>query len=99
MNLSAASSSCAVVTPGRHLDLSIRRHRAWTAPASAMREICSWVFLTIISTDCVGRPSRATTRHLELFLHLQGGEHRAYPVVHLVGSRRAVDAPQDSLAL
>src|SRR5581483_8069583 len=47
MNRAAASSSSLVVTPGRTLEASILRQRAWTAPAAAIRSICSGVFLTI----------------------------------------------------
>ena len=41
MNFSAASSSSAVVTPGRHLERSIFRQRAWIAPAAAIASSCS----------------------------------------------------------
>src|SRR5215210_2487823 len=80
MKRSAASSSSAVVTPAWILAWSMRRQRAWTAPAAAIRSICSGLFLTIT--------------WLQLLFHAQGREHRPYPVVHLVGLGRAVNAAQ-----
>ncbi len=43
MNRSAAWSSSAVVTPGRHFEISIFRQRAWMRPAAAICSICSGV--------------------------------------------------------
>src|SRR5215210_4339940 len=91
MKRSAASSSSAVVTPGWHLALSMRRHRAWIAPAAAIPSICSGVFLMIIA-----RPSACDgLQRLELFLHPQDGKHRADAGIDLGGLARSVDPPQD----
>src|SRR5204863_6773899 len=81
MNRSAASSSSAVVTPGWHFERSIRTQRAWSAPAAAIRSICSAVF-------------RMITR-LELLFHAERGEHRPDAVVDLLRRQCAVDRPQE----
>src|SRR5581483_4654927 len=80
MNRAAASSSSLVVTPGRTLEASILRQRAWTAPAAAIRSICSGVFLTITPAG----PA------LELLLHAERGEDGADAIAHLVRAERAV---------
>src|SRR6266545_2418688 len=89
MKRCAASSSSAVVMPGWHFERSMRRQRAWIAPAAAIRSICSWVFLII----------NARRGFLQLFLHAQGGEQGTDPVVDLVRPQRAVDPPQQPVAL
>src|SRR6185503_6247145 len=90
MKRSAASSRSAVVTPGWHLERSMRRQRAWMAPDAAMCSICSGVFLMII----VRRRSTS-----ELLFHLEGGEHGPNSVVDVVGLPRTVDAAKDPVLL
>src|SRR5436190_18057775 len=90
MNRAAASSSSAVVTPGRHFDRSIRRQRAWIAPAAAIASICSGV-LTMI-------PPRYMESTLRFLFHPQRSQRRADRLVDLVGCRRAVD-PVEQAAL
>src|SRR5262245_27595006 len=92
MKRSAASSRSAVVTPGWHLERSMRRQRAWMAPDAAMCSICSGVFLMII----VAGPSQGTS---ELLFHLEGGEHGPNSVVDVVGLPRTVDAAKDPVLL
>src|SRR5512132_4100215 len=48
MNFSAVSSSSLVVTPGRALERSILRQRAWILPASAIASTCADVLRMII---------------------------------------------------
>src|SRR5438045_5333987 len=91
MNLAAASSSSAVVTPGRHFDRSIRRHRAWIAPAIAICSICSGV-LTMIPPRYISAPT------LRFFFHPQRRQGRADRLVDLVRRRRPVD-PIEQAAL
>src|SRR6188768_3691349 len=82
MKRSAASSSSAVVTPGWHLERSIRTHRAWIAPAFAIASICSGVLRMI--TD-------SRLEALELFLHTQRGQHRPDSVADLIRGGQPVD--------
>src|SRR5215207_7479948 len=89
MNLAAASSRSAVVTPGRHFERSIRRQRAWIAPAAAILEICSGVLMTM----------PRYTRFLGLLLHLEGSQQRPDPFGYLFGGLPAVDPAQNALAL
>src|SRR3954466_2548642 len=79
MNFSAASSSSLVVTPGRALERSMRRQRAWILPASAISSICSEVFRMIMPRYMV--PSS----HSLLFLAAEGGEDPVDSLLHLVG--------------
>src|SRR5436190_19531620 len=90
MNLAAAWSSSAVVTPGRHFDRSIRRHRAWIAPAIAICSICSGV-LTMI-------PPRYKVPTLRFLFHPQRRQRRADRLVDRVRRRRPVD-PIEQAAL
>src|SRR3954454_22916068 len=90
MKRSAASSSWAVVTPGWHLERSMRTHRAWIAPAFAIASICSGVLRMITESRLEG---------LELFLHAQRGQHRPDPVADLVRGGKPVDPPQDRALL
>src|SRR3954453_4006809 len=91
MKRRAASSRSAVVTPGRHFERSIRRQRAWIAPAAAICSICSGV-LTMM-------PPRYIGMRLRLLFHPDGGEDRADSLGDLVRRRRAVDSVQDPLTL
>src|SRR4051794_9023489 len=90
MKRSAASSSSAVVTPGWHLELSMRTQRAWMAPAAAIWSICSGVLRMI--TEFEGRA-------LQLFLHALRRQHRPDPVADLSGHRPAVDATKNAALL
>src|SRR5215208_408451 len=90
MNRSAASSSSAVVTPGWHLERSTFRHRACTAPAAAMRSICSGVLRTITAFE---------GRALQLLFHPQGGQHGSNPVADLVRRRKPVHPAKEGALL
>src|SRR6188472_3437616 len=94
MKRSAASSSSAVVTPGWHLDRSMRRQRAWIAPDAAICSIWSGVFLMIM---LAGPPVPRLA--LQFLLHAAGGQHRPDPVVDLVGVARTVHVAQDPALL
>src|ERR671922_1752764 len=89
MNRAAASSSSAVVTPGRHFERSIRRQRAWIAPAAAILSICSGVLMTM----------PRYMRFLGLLLHLEGSQQGPDPIGHLFGRLPPVDPAQDALVL
>src|SRR5687767_6188676 len=88
MNFSAASSSSAVVTPGRTLDSSSLWQRTRTSPAAAILSISAGDFRTII--EGLG---------LDLVFESEGRDRRAQVVVDLGGVARAVEAPQGALLL
>src|SRR5215218_7639808 len=90
MNFSAASSSALVATPGRALERSIRRQRAWISPAAAIASICSEVFRTIIPRYMIRSLS-----HPLLFLAPERGDDRMYPLLNLVRRLGAVDPVED----
>src|SRR3954469_7486193 len=92
MNFSAASSSSLVVTPGRTLERSIRRQRAWIRPASAISSICSEVLRMIM-------PRYISVSHPLLFLAPKGREDSVDALLHLVGTLRAVHLVQDATLL
>src|SRR5215208_7237008 len=69
MYFSAASSSSLVVTPGRALERSIRRQRAWIWPAAAIASICSVVLRMIMPRYIVRSLS-----YFHFLLAADGGE-------------------------
>src|SRR4051794_36956268 len=93
MNFSAASSSSFVVTPGRALERSMRRQRAWILPASAISSICSEVF-RMIMPRYMGPSS-----HSLLFLAPEGGEDPVDQLLDLVGSLASVHVIEDATVL
>src|SRR5215216_697114 len=78
MNFSAASSSSFVVTPGRDLERSIRRQRAWISPAAAIASICSEVLRMIMPRYMIRSGS-----NLHLLLAPEGGEKGVDPLLDL----------------
>src|SRR5689334_19898677 len=94
MNFSAASSSSLVVTPGRALERSIRRHLAWIAPAAAIASICSEVFLMIMP-----RYMFPSLSHSLLLLAPQRGDDAVDPLFDLVRGLRAIHPVQDATLL
>src|SRR3954468_1589505 len=87
MNFSAASSSSLVVTPGRAFDRSIRRHRAWILPASAISSTCADVLRKIMP--------RYISPSL-LFLSAEGRDDPVNPLLDLVRGLPAIHAVQDA---
>src|SRR5215208_2414857 len=85
MKRSAASSSSAVVTPGRAFFRRISWQRTSTRPAAAIFSISSGVFRLITG--------------LELRLEALRRQCGTYPVVHLVGRAPAIEAAQQALVL
>src|SRR3954464_4037753 len=94
MNFSAASSSSLVVTPGRALERSIRRQRAWIRPASAIASICSDVLRMIMPRYMIQPVS-----YLHLLLASQGGEDRVDAFLDLVRGMLAVHGVEDATLL
>src|SRR4051794_17017721 len=92
MNFSAASSSSLVVTPGRALDRSIRRQRAWILPASAIASICSEVLRMIM-------PRYMSFSHPLLFLTTKRGEDSMNVLLDLVRGVTAIDMVEDATLL
>src|SRR5829696_10310662 len=92
MNFSAASSSSFVVTPGRALERSIRRQRAWIVPASAISSICPEVLRWIM-------PRYISVSHPLLFLATERREDSVDALLHLVGALSAVHLVQDATVL
>src|SRR5215211_4132555 len=87
MKRSAASSSSAVVTPGRALRRSMSWQRTSTRPAAAIFSISSGLLRMI----AIG--------YLELRLETEGRERRPHVVVDLLRRPRAVEAAQEALVL
>src|SRR4029079_11870488 len=94
MNFSAASSSSLVVTPGRALEPSIRRQRAWILPASAIASICSDVLRMIMP-----RYMFPTSSHPLLFLAAKRGEDAVDPLFHRIRRPLAVHMIEDATFL
>src|SRR5215208_5347523 len=94
MNFSAASSSSLVVTPGRALERSIRRQRAWIWPAAAIASICSEVLRMIMP-----RYTTQTLSHPLLFLTAERGDDPVNPLLDLVWRHGPVDLVEDALIL
>src|SRR6476469_4889122 len=94
MNFSGSSSSCFVVTPGRALERSILRQRAWMSPAAAIASICSEVLRMIIPRYMV-----LSVSHTLLVLSAQSREHRVNPLLDLVGWMLALHPLEDPLVL
>src|SRR5215218_6083744 len=92
MNFSAASSSSLVVTPGRALERSMRRQRAWIFPASAISSICSEVLRMIM-------PRYISVSHPLLFLAAEGGEDSVNCLLDLVRGFAAVHVVEDATLL
>src|SRR3954453_22431159 len=93
MNFSAASSSSFVVTPGRALERSMRRQRAWILPASAISSICSEVLRMIMPRYIF--PSS----HPLLFLAAKRGQDPVDHLLHLVRGVAAVHVHEDPTLL
>src|SRR5262245_35522949 len=91
MNFSAASSSSLVVTPGRTLERSIRRQRAWISPAAAIASTCSGVLRMIIE-----RYTCRPVSYLHLLLPTKGGKKRVDSLLDLLRRLLAVDPVQDA---
>src|SRR5687768_6406216 len=85
MKRSAASSSSAVVAPGRTLEASIRMQREWTAPAAAIFSSWSGVLRMII---------RYTLG--DVLFELEGREQSANPLADLVRRHLPVDPAQQT---
>src|SRR5918994_7222730 len=98
MNRSAAWSSSAVVTPGLHLERSMRRQRAWISPAAAIASICSAVLRMIIERY-ISPQTLASTRLSNLLFHPQGGKHRVDALTNFLRGPGAVDVAEDLLGV
>src|SRR5512139_1700610 len=94
MNFSAASSSSLVVTPGRALERSIRRQRAWIFPASAIASICSEVLRMIMP-----RYTGESLSYLHLLLATEGGEQGVDALLDLIGWTLSGQAVEDATLL
>src|SRR6476620_5796192 len=94
MNFSAASSSSLVVTPGRALERSIRRQRAWILPASAISSICADVLRMIMPRYMI-----QTVSYLHLLFATQRADQGVNPLLHLVRRQLSVHRLQDAAVL
>src|SRR3954451_21076820 len=94
MYFSAGSSSSLVVTPGRALERSIRRQRAWIFPSSAMASICADVLRMIMPRYMI-----QTVSYLHLLFATQGADQGVDPLLHLVRWQLSVHGLQDAAVL